>query len=624
MWWRVPLFLILMISTLASTKVMAQDNFSVYENTSIGIALDLPADWEVREENGRLTMGLSSDMDRIAGGEIPLNLILSVVTGSYSDLRLQSPDQIAERVQQLVPSGLAAPAPYQVSYGDVNGYETEFVDTSSGLITRVAILTATDGRIAILRGIAPQNGWETSYSLQLQRIMESIRFILPENMLTPLDNINDEDGGVLWHYQIAQSREQRAIQLGGITYDDQNIAYIAAGERGFLVLGQETGAFVNFLGPVFVNDNFSDVSIAPNGLLYFANATTQPARRVMIIDRVGTYQRAWGIAGDEPGQFAPNMPQSITVTGEGDVWAISEGHSTPPFRRIYRFDLDGNFFQMIDMETLSPALENARIDVNRNEDRLYVTGENGGIYVINWNAEILARDLALDFLEEAVATDIAVAPNGNLIISTANEGFIKLNSQGIIQDRFGYAYEEDRGGRFLPGEYRQPRGVAADANGTVYFAETHPETGFAQVQAFTFDGQGLLPIAQRTPPITDASGNGSSTLESGGEIEYAQVVRGLLSSNSPRHDYTFFGQAGDQITITMRSINPEGSLDTWLFLYDADYNRLTQNDDVVTPTEALTSTDSVIQYTIGLNGTYIIRAARFGGDGVYELVIEQR
>lgn len=613
-----PLLLTLLL-VLVPTAV-AQGDLVSYENEDLGIAFELPATWTSQQANNRLTFGIATDLELVANGQVPQNLIVSVIVGSYSDLQLDSPSQVPDRVQQLVPSDISAPAPYQVSYGGTSGYETEFVIEESTLVTRVVIMTATDGRIALVRGIGPQGTWDSISGPLLTEILQSMRFTLPQSMASPLDNINDNDGGVLWHYQIAQGRDMAAIELGGITYDSENVGYVAAGARGFLAIRRDTGEFINFLGPIFGNDDFTDVSISPEGNLYFSNATVSAGRRVMIVDRVGNYINAWGIAGDEPGQFAPNMPQTIAVTAFGNVWTVSEGHSTPPENRIYRFDGNGNFADMIDMADLDPDMRNARLDVNLAEDRIYAVSETTGIYVFSWNAEVLARNLSRDFLVDAVPTDISVAPNGNLIIATANLGFVEMNAQGILRDRFGYVFDDSRGGRFFPGEYLQANGIATATDGTVLFAETNPDTGFAQVQAFRFDGAGLVSIPQRTPPITENT-DFSPEMRNGGPIEYDTVVRGMLDSDSPRHDYTFAGRAGDDITITLRSINPEGSLDTWLFLFDSNFNTLSENDDVGTSTETLTARDSVIRYTIGVTGNYTVRAARFGGEGVYELVI---
>ncbi len=623
MWWRLCVVITLLIISVVGPAWAQDDSNSTktYENTDLGIGFELPVDWTEQFISNRLTLGTSDELERLNSGVTPQSLVLSVVMGTYTDLRLASSGDIVERVRQLVPSSLSAPEPYAVTYGNVNGYETEFVIEDSAVITRVSLLTSTDGRIAIIRGVGPVDNWENVQAPQLTMILNSTRFILPENMASPLANINDQDGGVQWHYQLLQGREQLPIELGGIAVDSGGVVYVAAGPRGFLALRQENGSFVNVLGPIFADDNFVDVALSPDERLYFANGTNLPSRRIMIIDRAGNYINAFGLAGEEPGQFAPNMPQTIAITGRGEVWVASEGHAEAPTNRLYRFDATGNFLRAYDLDTISQGLSNVRLDVNRAEDRVYVISENGGFHVLTWGGDIIVRNLAREFLDAAQPTDIAIAPlSGNLIIPTLNEGFVTMNTQGVILDRFGYAYDTERGGRFYPGEFLAPQGIATVASGWAFFAETNPDTGFAQVQAFTFTGEGILPIAQRTPPITDAP-NFSSELSEGGEIRLGVSVRGMLNNRTNRHDYTFFANAGDSITITMRKVNPDGLLDTWLFLYDANYNQLATNDDIETAVEGLTSTDSVITFNVSSNGTYIVRATRFGGDGVYELVI---
>ncbi len=621
MWW---IRLILICLFLSPTSIIhAQDTSSVtpYENPDLGIAFNMPTHWQVRADDVRLTAGSESDVARLEVGQTPQNLILLVRMGNYSDLGLENVTQLAQRIQELVLPGAVATEPIEVAYGNANGYQIEFTVDNSALTTRVALLLSTDGRVAIVRGIAPQALWLAA-SQQLTEIMQSIQFTLPLNMSSPLDNVPDSDGGVLWHFQTAQIREQSEITLGGITYDPYNVVYMAAGSRGFMALDQETGDFLNFLGPIFADDNLTDVAISPDLRLYFANATTNQGRHIMIIDRVGNLQQTWGIAGDEPGQFAPGMPRTIAVSQSGDVWTASEGHTTAPYNRLYRYDQDGNFIAMVDLSTIHPDLHNVRLDMDLDADRIYVVGEGGGINVLTWRGDRIATGIAADFLTTAVPTDISVSTGGRLVVATANEGFLLMNAAGVVLDRFGFPYDTERGSAFQPGEYAHPGGVTAGPDGiTMYFAETHPDTGFAQAQAFTFSGEGNLTLSARTPAITESQG-ASEELADGGDIVYGDIVIGILNNASNRNDYVFSAQMGDQVVITMRDISVEQNLDTYLILFDANYNRLAENDDVGVTATDLQETDSIIRFTFSASGNYVIRAARFGGQGQYELSLE--
>ncbi|MCB9437203.1 MAG: pre-peptidase C-terminal domain-containing protein [Anaerolineales bacterium] len=617
------LSLCLLVMCLAPfTTIMAQSNFIRYENPDLGIALQVPSTWTVRTETNRLTAGYESDLNRLDSGLLPQNLVLLIRMATYNDLGLENVSQLPQKVSELVLPGVASDTPTAINYGNITGYQTEFTVTQSALTTRVALLAGTDGRVMIVRGVAPQQGWTLDTAPLLAQIMPSLEFTVSTSMATPLDSVPDDDGGVLWHYQTRQTSSQRSITLGGIAYDSTGVLYIAAGARGFMALNQATGEFINFLGPIFGDDNFTDVSLSPDLKLYFSNATSNPARRIMVIDRAGNYQGAWGVGGNGAGEFAEGMPRTIAVSKAGDVWTVSERHTEGATNRIYRFDKDGNLLATFDMAEISPDLHNVHLDIDRVADRVYVVGEQGGIAVLSWQGQQLAVGLAQAFLDQAEPLDISLGSNGMFMIATRQEGLIEMNTAGIVIDRFGYAYDTERGGAFLPAEYLAPNGIVIDNNLVGYFAETHPDTGFVQVQAITFSGQGNLAIAQRSRSVTEVEA-ATQGLSSGGDISYGNVVHGILSNTDPRHDYTFSATAGDQIQVTLKA-GPTASLDTLLVLFDNNFNRLADNDDVGVGVEDLRETDSRLVFTFSRNGNYIIRVSRFGGQGEYELILTRQ
>lgn len=613
--------LILMMLVIQSVSLAtAQDGLSPnrYENQELGIAFDLPSSWMVTVENQRLSAGLESDLTRIESGLLPQNLVMLVRLGTYSSLGVSNVSELSDRVKQLVLPGVVAPEPVEVNYGGSSGYQTEFTVNESGLTTRVMLLLSTDGRIGIVRGIAPQQLWNTEASAQLNEIMQSMRFTLTSSITTPLDSIPDGDGGVVWHYQLGQNQPERPITLGGITLDQTGVVYVAAGARGFLSLDQTTGSYINFVGPIFADDNLTDVALSPDARLYFANATTNTGRHIMVIDRAGNLQETWGEAGDEPGQFAPGMPRTIAVSKSGDVWTISEGHTTAPTNRLYRFSQSGTLLATVDLDTIKAGFHDVHLDIDVAADRIYLVGAEGGISVVSWNAEIIASGIAQEYLDEAVPTDISVGVAGTFVIATRNQGFVLMNNAGVLLDRFGYAYDTERGGAFLTAEYNQPSGVTVDSTGKVYFAETNPDTGFAQVQVLTFTGEGNLLIVQRVPSVTDVE-TGPITYSTGGEIAYGSTTYGILTNRSNRHEYTFRANAGDKVSIILQDVSPAQRLDPMLILFDGNYNLLRDSDDVGANDLDLQERDSAIQFEFNRSGTYIIRVTRFGGEGQYQL-----
>jgi|GEM_PF-5042759 len=116
---------------------------------------------------------------------------------------------------------------------------------------------------------------------------------------------------------------------------------------------------------------------------------------------------------------------------------------------------------------------------------------------------------------------------------------------------------------------------------------------------------------------------GTST--TGGAITYGQTVSGLITDSVFQQDWTFTGQAGDTITITMIDTSEATPLDSYLLLLDGAGNILIENDDgpaeVVGPLNAM-----IAGFTLPASSTYTIRAARFGqaegsSTGAYDLTL---
>jgi hypothetical protein len=105
----------------------------------------------------------------------------------------------------------------------------------------------------------------------------------------------------------------------------------------------------------------------------------------------------------------------------------------------------------------------------------------------------------------------------------------------------------------------------------------------------------------------------SATIDYSSQIETAQVltsdqaVNGSIRLNKKFDLYVFDGEAGQVATIGM--VGRNGTLDTVLFLIDANGTQIAQNDDASADT-----TDSLISdFALPEDGRYIIIATHFGG-----------
>ncbi|MBN2306256.1 MAG: hypothetical protein JXQ72_17370 [Anaerolineae bacterium] len=607
----------------------AQDGGARYEAPTLGIAFELPAGWQVQIERNQLIAAAPDDLNTIQAGGTPAGLVLRIITGTFNELGITDADQIPAQLAKLVPGTVTPPAPEPVAWGGGSGYQV-LVQLPEGLTTRVGLLAITGGRIAIVRGMAPGAVWDGGAGAQFDTLTGSLEFMPPTRQADYLDAITSNDGGVLWHYQEAQPSSGRAVQLGGIVYDMFDLMYIAAGPGGILVLEMSTGGRVSFMGPWF-DGNFVDVAIGPDTKLYLANTAEDTQAAVMVVDRAGNWLRGWGIRGDGDGQFAPGMPQTIAVTPSGDVWTVSEGHSSGITNRLYRFDSVGNLRQTVDLAALNDALSGVHIDAHPRTGGLFLVGATGYINEVDTDGQPLVVNLAQEALAGTTPVDIAVAPNNNLIVALDAPGLdgfglLELGPSGVLLDVFGFPYDPANGDPFLAGDYLRPRGLVVGSDGLPYWTETHPATGYSQVQRFTFTGDGLLPLGSERVESADAP-EGALTVDpafGGGTLAYGQVVFGALNNRYPAHNWTFEGTAGEHIVITMKDASGAGLLDPKLVLKNSEGLEIAVNDDVgaVRP-EGLAARDSVIDFALPSTGVFTIQAGRFGGRGEYILTLDR-
>jgi hypothetical protein len=618
--------LVCLVALLAANAVsFAQDTNQRYENQDLGFAFDLPTGWEVAVQGDNLYAAATVDLPTMQAGGVPTGLGLRLTFGSFTNLGITDASQMPNLLTRLVPAGVT-PAPAEQVVWGTSGYAVVAAEPNNNLTTKIGILMIPGGRVAIVRAVAPTAAWDSGAGAQFDALAQSFEFTVPTRDEGLLDQLISNDGGVFWHYQAEQPND-RVVRAGGITYDMYGGMYMAAGPGGVLALDIEAGTEINYMGPWYEGSDYTDVAISPNQQLYLTNATgAEDNRAVVMVDRAGNFGRGWGSRGDEDGQFAPNMPQTLAVTAGGDIWTVSEGHATGARNRLYKFDKFGNLLLSIDLDTINPNLARISIDNNMTTGALYIVGETGNINVVDGDGQALVVNLAEEILVGLTPIDIAIAPNDDIILALPapglnNFGFLDFSTGGRLLDVFGLPYDTARGGAFLPGEYLTPAGIVFGLDGTGYWAETNPTTGYTQVQAFQFSGDGRLPLGGQAAagpdivPIDPANG--------GGEISYGETVSGTLNNRYSYHDWTFQGTSGDHIIITMVDATGLEQLDPKVTLLNINGRDIAANDDVgdVRP-EGVGRRDAVLDFYLPDTAQYTIRAGRFGGRGDYTLTLE--
>lgn len=156
----------------------------------------------------------------------------------------------------------------------------------------------------------------------------------------------------------------------------------------------------------------SSVTLAPDGTVYLLQRD-DTADPVIAMTREGRFLRSWG-----KGLY--KIPHAIRIDPRGDIWTVDAGNSM-----IYRFDTQGRKLQ----------------EISVGEQPTGASAFTG-------------------------TTDIAFAPNGHLYISDGygNARILEYSADGKRLNQWGSPGSG-------PGQFRQPHGVAVDADGTVYVAD---------------------------------------------------------------------------------------------------------------------------------------------------------
>ncbi len=627
-----PLVLLcLLVSAALPVGVGAQDDAPRFESPTLGVSFALPAGWTVYETEDTLLTGADADVAAVREGGVPIGLTVRMVFGTFNQLGITDATQIPAMLQRLVPPEGEASDPQAVQWGNASGYQTEVVLPEEQLTTRVALLAIAGGRVAVVRGIAPGPIWQTQALPTFQALMASLEFRLPERDADYITRIPSNDGGVLWHYIAPPPESGREVRAGGIVYDMFDVMYMVVGAGGVMSLDMNSGARISYMGP-WLGGNFVDVAIGPDTKLYMANVAAETDQAIMVVDRAGNWARGWGGRGDGAGEFAPGMPRTIAINSNGDVWAISEGHSAGLTNRLYKFDAYGNLLLSLDLAALNPDLHDVRLAIHPQTDALYLVGAAGNLTVADENGQALVVNLGQEVLQGLRPRDIAIAPNGNIVLALDAPGldgfgFLELSAAGRLLDVFGFPFDEERGGPFLPGEYAHPAGLLIGPDGTGYWTETHPQTGYTQVQHFTFRGDGVLPLGREALADQGAEADllgSSDPALGGGTIAYGQSVKGTLNNRYPSHHWTFEGEAGDHVIIAMMDASGAGLLDPKLRLLTADEREIAANDDVgAARPEGMGERDAYIDFYLPSDGVYTIEAGRFGGRGEYVLTLKR-
>lgn len=240
---------------------------------------------------------------------------------------------------------------------------------------------------------------------------------------------------------------------------------------------------------------------------------------------------------------------------------------------------------------------------------------------LQWSTGVDLQLLVRDPVGDAVFDDSPQIPSGGTLAANGN-----VNCTPAVGEPVSYIYWPE--GR-LPtaGPYEievQHQNLCNDNNPTTFTLNViaNGQLVLSRTQTIRF-GERYVTSYNIAVDGTVTAGEGgifgtvqrpdASTIDFASQIENAQVLTsdqtatGSIRLNRKFDLYTFTGQAGQTVNISMERLT--GTLDPVLFLIDPNGVQIAQNDDAARDT-----TNSLISgFTLSEDGQYIIIATHFGG-----------
>ncbi len=576
------------VSAMTARDTAAQ----TYRSDSFGVTFQYPAGWKLQEEPATQTITVSSvaDQSAIQAGQPPNDLIFSIAFSTFRQSGAEQIADFADRLTKLAATPNATAQPVRI--GGADGLSVDVLDGTSGVAGRSAMLSIGQRRVAVIRGIATIKAWASGDKLaqtEYTALISTLSFFPPANAIS-----EDQIGRVLW----------AATNPGFGTFADigataDGTAILATDPtNGVWTIGANgaVGTATKYAGI----GTYGTLGMFRDGTRYIADAANHA---IWLIQANGTIKKLiGGSVGSARGQFGQNSP-SVFAFGYDNTLNILDNTDTGT--RIQIFGRGGDVLTSWDID----PVQNGALSTDAN-GYVYIVGSNlTGILKISASGHVVTKNLGQDALTGMTPLAVVVDRFGNIYVATADSGVIKLSADGILQGVIGEPYDEAAAPK--AGQLGKPVALAlGNGDNILYIADAgkHP-----QIVAIALNGNAAISLSAGT--------------QTAGAISYGQTVNGQITAQTFMNTYTFDGKAGEVVTITMRAAS--GSpLDAYVDLLGTDQTRIAANDDA--PASAgLGSTDAQIAgYKLPYNGTYTIRATRFGretssGTGAYTLQLSK-
>ncbi|MAS35736.1 MAG: hypothetical protein CL610_17130 [Anaerolineaceae bacterium] len=456
-------------------------------------------------------------------------------------------------------------------------------------IARAVLLTDDSALILTGRAVdAQRDDFLSLYESVAESVIQTST-LAPE--ITPEPEPVESAYGVLWHTQRTQAdAEVGFLNFVGLDLGPDNSLYTYELDLGVVQVDATTGSIVAAFPNNHITDP-SDLVVTSDGSVYVADVFCACIFTL-------TPERTWL---DQPADPEAEADPFDPATADGLMTGFGEGAplhlATDSRDMLYATDITST--STIVVKVFAGGVESSQIRLGDDlfEQPLLSAAPGGQVYALTQFGQLLqlsgteATEIDTPGAISDQMRDLAVTPDGNLVIATGDQGILILAPDGAFVDQPGIIVPNFP----FPGELVTPTGVIVDDLGRLYFADS--DGTFGAITALS----------------TDVSSDrlGSTTLIPN------LTVQGILDTQTTQQAWTYDGAAGERITIT--AVDNSGLLDLSLQLIDPSGAQAAANDDHTSPDLSNFTDAQIANLPLAASGQYIIIVQQVDGEGTYSL-----